>query len=408
MNKKIITPLIVAALLLSVSGAYAATTMLTPENSFQKTANTDVPDVPEHVTVSDSMVNAAQERATVQVRAASQRASPNARGLNSSTSLLQQAEVSLEASNAADEEWGALVAARKASVNARAAHALEQANDGELTAADVRDDAAEARAELERAKRTLPRDCDTEACVVVVAEAERSLAAAESYLDQVPQLVENSRTESRGIAYAASAVEAARLNVEDARNTVNANQDLVHGTAGESESIDLDARYAALHDVADAKIDGASYPIGSYAESVVQQAQGHVDVAEQRYADGYKASATVNLMKAILLANAAGSVQELPAPVDVDENTITPEQVQAAKAGATTSLDAEIEANAGDALALDLLETSENRITAADDLVIRASQLSYEDSESLIMGYGNYLIAQSINEDAAAVSDIGQ
>lgn len=408
MNEKVIVPFVTAIVLLSGTGAFAASWMGGPSTDLAETADRAAPDVPERVTVSDAMVTDARRTADAAVEEAEARSSPGDTGVESSAGLVESAVDKREAAASAADPMAALVANRRATVDARAAVAFERAKAGSLDAADVRADAADVRTELERARQQLAAECTTEACLVALAEVQRSLAAADSFLDQVPRLLERSRTEARGVGYAASAVTAARLNVEDARELYAANAALLRGQSTGDEAIDVDARYRTLHDVATSKLDTARPAEGSYAATVVDQARGYLTRAEQRYEDGYAASATVNLMKAILLVDAAPEVADLPAPVSVDENGIAPATVDRAKADAADSLASAIDANSDDPLALDMLELAESRLDSGDGLVRRAAQTSYEDSESLVMGYANYRLAQQISENAGAVSDIGQ
>lgn len=395
--KRKIAILLTLSLVVSALGAHAVANQ--SPSTAETTAQSPHASVPSATQPSDEHVGQASERAQNLVDGApAQAAAEESRTQHKFVTKVTKLQQSAKRSEAA---WDQLVVKRSIALNARGATAYQEAKQGDLTEQEIRKEVERLRNEIDSfEKRTSYRASSPTRAVVLVGEIEASLTSAEGWLEQSTSVLErDDLSKDERLAYAASALEGARGNLNDAQ--------LLHKKyrtelrSGADQETALEERYAAIHESVQSEIDAASYSEDVYANEMVEKADHYLQRAEERYESGYKAAALRDALRAELFLNAADATADVKAPTSEVEPAAM-EDVQAAKADAVTSLNATLDST-DDGVVLLLLQHSERQIVGGNQDVEWVAE--HPDDEAQQTAYARYVVAETLADAAPDVAD---
>lgn len=385
MKRTFLIPILAVLLVssLAVSG--------TSPTTLEKTQAVEKPSVQNPVQPSQSLVSQASQHA------ASMRNDVPAHANGMFASRLG---TSSERADKVSNRWSKLVMHRSVAVQSRAAKARMAARNGELTAADIRKQASQQRARLDRLKKQTSYQCGSvNQCVVVLGEVETSLSSAQSWLDQIPAILNRTQfNESKRLAYAAGALEAASGNLDDAESLRATYRTDLNGQPVESE---LDTQYQSLHDTVRQRIASSSYGNDVYANELVRKAEGRLDRAEERYENGLKAAALRDLLVAYQFLEATDEGETIQSP-ELGQSNVTDEELLTAKRDAVDALNASLDG--ASELERVLLKEALVQINGGDEKVSWIQEAP--DAQARQQAFAHYVVAQSFVESADDATEL--
>jgi hypothetical protein len=317
--------------------------------------------------------------------------------------LLDSAAGKVEISKSEENWWEALIYAREASIEAMTAIAYGQANEGKLSEKDVLDQVPRWANEIQilRTKLTYKGENLQDALITIV-EVERSLDSAESWLKQTAEILSSSDMQREfRIGHAMGGLEAVRGNLEDAESLLDSVQK--GGTDQEGAITDV---YKKFYGETTLGVDGRAYPKESFANLTLDETKGFIERAESRFNNGYKASATTDIMYAFVSLRSLDTLSDIPDPW-CSNATITAKDVYQDKEQAVKALNEAIENEGGDELALYLLQSARSDIEAADYLIKRCIDVGiFGSTESLRLAHALYVRASSYARNVNKVTEL--
>ncbi len=397
--KKVMNIGLVLILLLGVS--IYAMSMKNDKEILEATLKVKTPTIPSFVAINNSLVENAINRAEYLISQA-QSTKSNDKEIQR---FLQSATKKLETSKSEKDPWKALINARKASIEAMTVIAYAQAKEEKLSEEDILNEVPKWMNKLQLLKAKLKHNGkNLEYSLIITAEVERSLDSAENWLNQAQEILNsNNRPKELRIAYAMGALEAVRGNLEDAELLLNSVQK--DGTDQEGIIVEM---YRKLNEETMLKLGNRAYPKESFANLTFYEAKGFLKRAETRFNNGFKASATIDIMHALVLLESIDSLSEVPDPW-YNNTTITADDVYQAKKQAVQALDEAIKNANGNELSLYLLKFADADIQMADSLVKRSIDSGrFENTESLRLAYALYLRAASYAKHVNKVIELLQ
>lgn len=317
--------------------------------------------------------------------------------------FLNSAAERVETSKSGENPWAALEYAREASVDAMTAIAYGQAKEGKLSETDVLDQIPEWEMEIQLLKTKLNyKGENLQDALITIVEVERSLDSAESWLKQVPEMLSFSDTPREWrIAYAMGGLEAVRGNLEDAEFLLDSVQK--DGTDQEGA---ITGAYEKFYGETTLGVDGRAYPKESFANLTLDETKGFIERAESRFNNGYKASATTDIMYAFVSLRSLDILSDVPDPW-YSNSTITAEDIYQDKEQAVKVLNEAIENAGGDELALYLLQSAVSQIEASDYLVKRSIDFGiFGSTGSLRFAHAFYVRASSYASNVNKVTEL--
>lgn len=306
--------------------------------------------------------------------------------------FLQSALKKLNTAKSEKDSWKALTNAREASVEAMTVIAYAQAKEGKLSEEDVLNEVPTWMNKLQILKTRLRYNGkNLEYSLIITAEVERSLDSAENWLNQAQEILNsNNRSKELRIAYAMGALEAVHGNLEDAEFLLNSLQK----DGSDQEGI-ITGIYTRFNKEVTLKLDNRVYPKESFANLTLHEAKEFIKRAETRFNHGSKASATIDVVHAFVLAESLDTLSKVPDPWYTNA-TITANDIYQAKKQAVQALNEAIKSANGSVLSLYLLRFVDSEIKTADSLVKRSIDSGrFENTESLRLAYALYLRAAS-------------
>ena len=398
-KKKVIGMGLVFVLLLSIS-IYAMSSKNNKE-MLESTLKVKTPTIPSFVAIDNSLLETAVNRAEYLVSQA-QSTQSNDKEIQR---LLQSAIKKLDTSKSEKDSWKALINAREASVEAMTVMAYVQAKEGKLSKKDVLNEVPTWASKIKLLKTKLKYNGkNLEQSLIITAEVERSLDSAENWLSQVQEILNsNNRPEELRIAYAMGALEAARGNLEDAESLLNSVQ-----KDGINQEEIVIGMYKRLNKEVMARVNSRIYPKESFANLTAYEAKGFIKRAESRFNNGFKASATIDIIHAFVLLESLDTLSKVPDPWYTN-TTITATDVYQAKKQAVQALNEAIRNTNGSELSLSLLKFADADIQMADSLVKRSIDSGrFENTESLRLAYALYIRAASYARNVNKVIELLQ
>jgi len=390
---------LIFVLLLSVS-IYGTSTKNDKE-ILESTLKVEIPTIPSLVAINNSLSENAINRAEYLISQA-QSTKSNDKEIQR---FLQSAIKKLETSKSEKNPWKALIHAREASIEAITAIAYDQAKEGKLSEKDILNEVPKWMNKIQLLKTKLKYNGkNLRESLIITAEVERSLDSAENWLSQAQEILNsNNRPRELRIAYAMGALEAVRGNLEDAEFLLNSVQK--DGTDQEGTITEM---YRKLKEETMLKLDNRTYPKESFANLTFYEAKGFIKRAETRFNNGFRASATIDIMHAVVLLESLDSLSEVPDPW-YNNTTITANDIYQAKKQAVQALEETIRNANGNELSLYLLKFAEADIQMADSLVKRSVDSGrLENTESLRLAYALYLRAASYAKNVSKVIELLQ
>ncbi|WP_048152062.1 hypothetical protein [Palaeococcus ferrophilus] len=384
--KKVIGIGLVFVLLLSVS-IYAVSTKDNKE-ILESTLKVETPTIPSPVAVDNALLEATVNRAEYLISQA-QSTTLNDREIQR---VMQSAIKKLEISKSEKDSWRALISAREASVEATTVIAYTQAKEGELSEKDVLNEVPNWGSKIQLLKARLKYNGENlEQSLIITAEVERSLESAENWLSQAQEILNlNNRPRELRIAYSLGALEAVRGNLEDAEFLLNSLQK--DGTGQEGNIMEI---YTRFNKEVMLKLNTSTYPKESFANLTLREAKGVIKRAESRFDKGFRASATIDVIHAFVLAESLDTLSKVPDPWYANA-TITAGDIYQAKKQAVQALNEAIKNANGNVLSLYLLRFVDSEIKTADSLVKRSIESErFENTEALRLAYALYIRAAS-------------
>ncbi|HDH44525.1 MAG TPA: hypothetical protein ENG66_03935 [Thermococcus sp.] len=401
-KKKFIGVGLVFVLLLSI-GIYVMSTKNNKEAKevLESALKVETPTIPSLVAIDNSLLENAINRAEYLISQA-QSIQSNDKEIQR---FLQSALKKLNISKSEKDSWKALTNAREASVEAVTVIAYAQAKEGKLSEEDVLNEAPTWMNKLQILKTRLRYNGkNLEYSLIITAEVERSLDSAENWLNQAQEILNsNNRSKELRIAYAMGTLEAVRGNLEDAEFLLNSLQK--DGT--DQEGI-ITGIYTRFNKEVTLKLDNRDYPKESFANLTLHEAKGFIKRAEPRFNHGFKASATIDVMHAFVLAESLDTLSKVPDPWYTNA-TITANDIYQAKKQAVQALNEAIKSANDNVLSLYLLRFVDSEIKTADSLVKRSIDSGrFENTESLRLAYALYFRAASYAKNVNKVIELLQ
>ena len=316
--------------------------------------------------------------------------------------ILNSAIENVRNSKSEENSWEALASARLASVDAMIAVAYGQAKEGKLNEKDVLDQVPGWAGKIQHLETRLTyKGMSFQDALISRAEVERSLSSADSWLEQVPGILNLDKVpREMRLAQAMGSFEAVRGNLEDAEFLLSS----VQNKGTNQEEVITDA-YERFHGKATLGID-STVTRGSFAELTFNEAKGFIERAELRFNSGYKASATTDIMCAFITLQILDVLSEVPDPW-FGEAVITVEDIYRDKEQAVRALNEAIESAGGDGIELYLLQSVRSDIETADYLIeMNMSTITYGDTEGLAFAHAFYVRALSYAGSVHKVTEL--
>ena len=177
---------------------------------------------------------------------------------------------------------------------------------------------------------------------------------------------------------------------------------------GTSQETTLEDRYAAVHGSVQNQIESASYSEAVYASDMNQMAHGHLDRAEARYGNGYKAAALLDLLRAQQFVNAAEATADVTAPEHVYSSGnktghASKQDVYDAKKAAVENLNNTLNGT-NNGVVLLLLGNADRQIVGGDEDLRWV--LEHSDAQAQQKAYARYIVARSLADTATDTAEL--
>jgi hypothetical protein len=364
------------------------------------TLKVGIPQIPSHLVINSSLSQSAIDRAEYLILQG-QSAKPE-EGEIVLGSLSGAAEM-VEASKSEENSWKAVIYAREASIEAMTVVAYGQAKEGKLSEKDVLGQIPGWTNEIQLLKTKLSyKGENLQDALISRARVERSLDSAESWLKQVPETLSFSDMPREfRIAQAMGDLEAARGNLGDAEFLL----DSVQKDGSDQEGTITDA-YEKFYGETTPEVDSRDYPKESFANLTLYETKGFIERAESGFNNGYKASATMDIMYAFVSLQILDTLSDVPDPWYSDA-PITAKDVYEDKEQAVKALNEAMESAEGDQVALYLLKSARSEIALADHMVKRSVDHGrFENNEALRIAHAYYFRASIYARNVNKVSEL--
>ncbi|SEW26288.1 hypothetical protein [Natrinema salifodinae] len=302
----------------------------------------------------------------------------------------------LEKSIAASDDWDALVAARQSTVSGYTVEGYQKAASGTITENSIKNEVADVRSAIGRAKRALKRQPKSDKSLVVLGEVQHSLNAGTDHLDQVPTLFESGkRSTETSLAQAYSSVKAASMSVTDAE-LINSSNAEVFGESTSTGSTGPSVEYDAVIPTERSEI-AKSYDSDRYASIAAESADGYRNRAKTLAERGYDEAAVISSLKGDAMMVAADELTSVPNPWTTDQGVTISATTESAER-ARASVEEATEERTDDPLSLVLQNTAYDQQLYADSMLERSeAQLDPEETESLVVSLASYQTAEAIS-----------